>query len=158
MIAKGDRVTIQYAMHVGICVRDLERSIRFYRDGLGFAEAGGLEISGEPTATLLEIPNVELRAVYLERDGLRIELLHYPSTGTLGDAEPRPMNQLGLTHFAVRVDDLDDTIAKLVPLGAVILEHTRVRVDEYDSNIIYVTDPDGTRIECVQTPNDPTRP
>ena len=149
---------IQYPMHVGICVHDLDRSVRFYRDGLGFEEAGGLEISGEPTATLMEIPDVDLRAVYLERDGLRIELLHYPSPGTVGSPEPRPMNQLGLTHFAVRVDNLDDVIAKLVPLGAVILEHTRVRVDEFDANIIYITDPDGTRIECIQTPHDPTRP
>ena len=61
-------MTVQYTMHVGICVRDLDRSIRFYRDGLGFEEAGGLEISGEPTTALMELPDVELRAVYLERD------------------------------------------------------------------------------------------
>ena len=30
-------MSIEYVMHVGICVRDLPRSIRFYRDGLGFA-------------------------------------------------------------------------------------------------------------------------
>ena len=64
-------MTIQYVMHFGICVRDLDRSIRFYRDGLGFEEAGGLEIAGEPTATLVEIPGMELRAVYLDRDGMR---------------------------------------------------------------------------------------
>ena len=151
-------MTIQYVMHVGICVRDLERSIRFYRDGLGFEEAGGLEISGEPTATLVEIPDLELRAVYLERDGLRIELLQYPRPGTVGSAERRPMNQLGLTHFAIRVDNLDDTLAKLAPLGANILEHTRVHEEAFDAHIIYITDPDGTRLEVIETPNAPTRP
>ncbi len=151
-------MTILYPIHVGICVRDLELSIRFYRDGLGFEEAGRLEISDEPTATLLEIPDAELHAVYLERDGLRIELLHYPSPGTVGSPEPRAMNRLGLTHLAVRVESLDDTIAKLIPLGAKVLERTRVRNDEFDADLVYITDPDGMRIECVETPNDPTRP
>ena len=41
---------IEYMMHVGICVRDLQRSIRFYRDGLGFVEQGRLDISGESIA------------------------------------------------------------------------------------------------------------
>ncbi len=151
-------MTVKYIMHVGVCVSDLNRSIRFYRDGLGFEEAGGLEISGEPTATLLEMPDLELRAVYLERDGLRIELLHYPSPGSVGSAEPRPMNQLGLTHMAVRVENLEDAIAKLTALGGTALEHTRVREPEYDAEIIYLTDPDGTRLELIQVTNDPTRP
>ena len=151
-------MTIRYPMHVGICVRDLERSVRFYRDGLGFEEAGRLEISDEPTATVLEIPDAELHAVYLERDGLRIELLHYPRPGAVGSSEPRPMNRLGLTHLAFRVESLDDAIAKLIPLGAKVLEQTRVRNDEFDADLVYITDPDGTRIECVETPNDPTRP
>ena len=151
-------MTIRYVMHVGICVRDLELSVRFYRDGLGFEEAGRLEISDEPTATVLEIPNAELNAVYLERDGLRIELLHYPRPGTVGSPEPCPMNRLGLTHLAVRVESLDDAIAKLIPLGAKVLEQTRVRNDEFDADLVYITDPDGTRIECVETSNDPTRP
>ena len=57
-------MTNDYLMHFGICVRDLERSIRFYRDGLGFVEAGHLKIAGEPTATLVELPGLELHAVY----------------------------------------------------------------------------------------------
>ncbi|MBW2270577.1 MAG: VOC family protein [Deltaproteobacteria bacterium] len=151
-------MAIQYIMHIGICVRDLDHSIRFYRDGLGFEEAGGLEVSGEPTATLVEIPRLELRAVYLDRGALRIELLHYPNLGTVGAAVRRPMNQPGFTHFAIRVDSLEETIATLVPLGATVLEHTRIRNEEFDAEIIYLTDPDGTRLECIELPNDPTRP
>ena len=151
-------MTIRYPMHVGICVRDLEQSIRFYRDGLGFEEAGGLEISGEPTATLLAIPDVDLRAVYLERDGLRIELLHYPIPGSVGVAEARPMNQLGLTHMALRVENLDDAIAKLTALGGRALEQTRIRNQEYGSEILYLTDPDGVRLELIEVAKDPTRP
>lgn len=148
---------VQYVMHFGICVRDLERSIRFYRDGLGFVEAGGLEIAGEPIASVMEIPDVDLRAVYLDRDGVRIELLYFPVQGTVGPADARPMNQPGLTHFTLRVDDLDEAIAKLEPLGAIVLPHTRVHDPTFGSDIVYVTDPDGTRLELVRTDEDPTR-
>jgi len=148
---------IEYVMHAGVCVRDLERSIRFYRDGLGFSEAGRLEIDGEPTATMLEMPELELRAIYLERDGYRIELLHYPTPGTVGPAEPRPMNQPGLTHLAIRVADLDETIREIERFGGHVLDKTRVYNPIFDAHLVYVTDPDGTRLELVQTPKDPTR-
>jgi catechol 2,3-dioxygenase-like lactoylglutathione lyase family enzyme len=68
------------------------------------------------------------------------------------------MNQPGLTHLAVRVESLDEAIAKLVPLGATVLEHTRIYDEHFGAEIVYMTDPDGTRLEVVQTPNDPTRP
>lgn len=150
-------MSIQYVMHFGICVRDLERSLRFYRDGLGFKEAGALEIAGEPTATLVELPDLALEAIYLDREGVRIELLHYPAQGTVGSAEARPMNQPGLTHFAIRVDDLDETLHEIERLGGTVRRHTRVYEENFQSHLAYATDPDGTRIEVIQTPTDPTR-
>ena len=144
--------TFDYIMHAGICVANLDRAIRFYRDGLGFKEAGGLEISGEPTATMLELgSNMELHAVYLERDGFRIELLHYPTPGTVGEAPPR------LTHFAVRVADLDEAIAQVERYGGAAVEGTRIQNEEFGSELLYVTDPDGVRLELVQVAVDPTR-
>lgn len=150
---------VLYTMHVGVCVRDLERSVRFYRDGLGFVEAGRLQVEGEPTATMLDLDeDMRLDAVYLERDGLRIELLSYPRTGTVGPAEARPMNQPGLTHFAVRVTSIDAATERIESLGGHVLPSTRVHNPEFDAHLVYATDPDGTRIELVETPNDPTRP
>lgn len=157
MSESTDGSGVKYLMHVGICVRDLEAGIRFYRDGLGFSEAGELAVEGEPTATMLGIDDVALHAVYLERDGYRIELLHYPRPGTVGKADPRPMNQPGLTHFAVRVDDLAAAIDRVKAHGGRLIESSRVRNDAFDANLCYVTDPDGTRLELVETPNDPTR-
>ena len=70
---------IQRLTHVGICVSDLERSLAFYRDLLGFAPEHELEVEGEPTDTLLRLRGTKLKAVYLARDGVRIELLHFAS-------------------------------------------------------------------------------
>jgi glyoxylase I family protein len=145
-------MTIQRVTHIGICVRDPERSIKFYRDGLGFTYLSDLRIGGEPTATLLQIPDLDLHAYYLERDGVRIELLHYLSPGTVGSDQPRPMNQLGFANFAVRVTDLPAEVARLRAVGAHVLEHTRIENPAFQSAVIFVTDPDGTRIELVQMP------
>ena len=40
--------------HVGICVSDMERSIRFYRDGLGFEVAEGYDLDDSVLPGLAE--------------------------------------------------------------------------------------------------------
>jgi len=143
--------------HVGLCVRDLDRSLRFYRDGLGFREVSTVELAGEPSATLLELPDVRLRARFLERDGLRLELLHYATPGASSDGTPPPMNRAGLTHLSFRVDDLDAALAKLTALGGAARPGTRIAATLVKAHAIFVTDPDGTRIELIQAPGDPEK-
>jgi catechol 2,3-dioxygenase-like lactoylglutathione lyase family enzyme len=149
-------MAIQRFSHIGVCVSDLDRSLRFYSEGLGFRRAGSLEIANEMTSTLLELEGVALRASYLERDGVRIELLHYSRPGSIGDAVARPMNALGLTHLSLRVDDLAGMLPGLEGLGGRVLERTRVEQSGIGVAAVFVTDPDGTRIELVQAPGDPS--
>ena len=81
--------------HLGLCVADLERSLHFYTDVFGFKEDSTrprLSLQGGMAAQLLEIPEVSLTAVYLLRDGLCLELLHYPDPGASGDAAPKEMS------------------------------------------------------------------
>jgi len=144
--------------HIGICVSDAERSVRFYRDVLGFHHRSELQVAGEPSNTLLQLENVELRAIYLERDGTRIELLHYPSPGHRGDGAPRAMNQLGLTHLSLRVDNLAATLTELKKAGVQILQRTHIDIPAFEAAAIFITDPDGTLIELVQSPGDPESP
>ena len=151
-------MALQRLTHVGICVSDCERSLHFYRDLLGFAYRSELRVSGPPADTLLQIPNTELRAIYLERDGMRIELLHYASPGHHGDGAPRPMNALGLTHLSFRVDDLATTRRRLETAGVRFLDATHIDIPAAGAAAIMLTDPDGTLIELVQAPGDVTAP
>jgi catechol 2,3-dioxygenase-like lactoylglutathione lyase family enzyme len=137
--------------HLGICVSDLEASLSFYRDALGFELLSELSASGPETATLLAVPDARLRAVYLRRDGFVIELLHYEHPGTLGDGSPRPMNALGLTHLSLRVPDLAAAIAGLEARGANVLHETRIHNRRLDAKAVFISDPDGTRIELVES-------
>lgn len=136
--------------HIGLCVSDLDASLRFYRDRLGFREVSRLDVAGAAAERLLELAPLALRAVWLERDGTRVELLHYAKPGHAGDATPAPMNRLGLTHLSLRVADLDATLSELRGAGVRVLEATRVEIPEAGARAAFVTDPDGTRIELVE--------
>jgi catechol 2,3-dioxygenase-like lactoylglutathione lyase family enzyme len=142
--------------HVGLCVSDLERSLAFYRDALGFREVSALEVSGAETDRLLELEGVELRAVYLERDGARIELLCFDSPPSSAEPTRRPLNRLGLTHLSLRVDDLDAAIRAVERAGGSCLEATRIENPRFETRAVFVVDPDGQRIELLQTPGDPS--
>ncbi len=61
-------MSVQRVSHLGICVLDPERSLAFYRDLLGFRRVSELALSGEPSATLLRLPGVDFRAIYLGID------------------------------------------------------------------------------------------
>jgi glyoxylase I family protein len=148
-------MAIQHLSHIGICVSDLETSRRFYTDLLGFTELHELAVVGPPVETLLEIDGADLRALYLERDGVVIELLYFASPGHIGERERRPMNQLGFTHLSLRVDDIDATLAELRAGGALVADFTRTGHPSLKAGAVFLTDPDGTRIELVQAPGDP---
>ena len=143
--------------HIGICVSDMERSLRFYRDLLGFRFEHELRVEGEPSDTLLRLRGVELHAVYLQRDGVRIELLQFAAPPA-PPPRSRPMNERGLTHLSFRVADLDATLAALRTAGERVLEETVIRFPEFRSAAGCIVDPDGQLIELVQSPGDPTAP
>jgi catechol 2,3-dioxygenase-like lactoylglutathione lyase family enzyme len=136
--------------HFGICVSNLDRSLRFYCEGLGF-EPTQLHEVGPEFGRLMEIDGVQVRSQFLRREALLVELLHYVTPGCVGPAERRPVNQLGLTHLNFRVDDVDAVAARLRELGGVVLEHTRTTFSP-EMDFLYCTDPDGTRIELMKLP------
>ena len=145
---------IQRLTHIGICVSDLERSLRFYRDVLGCKEVGRLALEGEPTATLNGMAETRVRLIFLERDGWRIELFEFSVPDWIGPKEARPMNQLGLTHLAFRVDDLDETCAQIEGAGGRLLSGTRLDLPG-PTRVIMALDPDGVRLELLEKPGDP---
>jgi len=148
---------IQRLSHVGICVSDLERALRFYRDLLGFTPEHDLDVAGEPTDTLLRLRGTRLRAVYLTRDGVRIELLHFASPPA-PPRHARVMNEPGLTHLSFRVADLRAVVRGLRDAGERVLEETLLDFPDFGSAACFVVDPDGQLIELVQAPGDPSRP
>jgi lactoylglutathione lyase len=142
--------------HVGLCVSDLERSLRFYTEGLGFEPADGFDID-DGLAHLAEVPApVECRAQFITHGSTTIELLGWRRPGVEGEA-PASRRHVGFTHLSVNVDDLAAVEARLVGLGARVLEDTRTHLDLPGArvDIVFLADPDGVRIELSQFTVDP---
>jgi catechol 2,3-dioxygenase-like lactoylglutathione lyase family enzyme len=140
--------------HSGICVADLDRSVRFYCDGLGFRLADRHDI-GPGYGPSLEVEGgVDLVCQFLRRDdGLTVELLAFGSPNATGSPSSR-RNQLGLTHLSFWVDDLTAAAAHLVACGGALVEGTSM--DE-GVPLVFIADPDGTRVELMQRPPRPPR-
>ncbi len=129
------------ASHIGLCVRDLEASRRFYESVFGFRTAFGFTTADAATAQLLRLdppPTVDI--AYLWLDGLLLELLAFDRSE---DASARVMNETGLTHLSFFVDDLSATMAAVDDHGG------RVRHDTNVGSAVMVEDPDGQIIELV---------
>jgi len=133
--------------HVGLCVSDLERSLRFYCEGLGFSKAETHEIHNEFADTLEVARDVVLTSQFIRREDLGIELLHFRAPGHRGSPAAH-RNELGLTHLSFVVPDLEATAAALVAAGGTILAATRTTDANVD--LLFLRDPDGTRIELMQ--------
>jgi lactoylglutathione lyase len=149
-------MTITGVTHVGICVSDLDRSRRFYIDGLGFKEIRSYHFQGRSWARILELDEADLDSLLLRRDGLTIELIHYRRPGHTASATRNPMNRVGFTHLAVWVDDIEVESRRLAALGGEILESTRWYFDkpEFTGKWLFCTDPDRVvRIELIEYPD-----
>jgi catechol 2,3-dioxygenase-like lactoylglutathione lyase family enzyme len=95
--------------HIGLCVRDLERSRRFYVDGLGFKEFARFDLD-RPIAEIEG--ECHLTSFFVEKNGLRIELLDFQAPKVFGTPSTR-RNKLGLTHLSFVVEDVDAAAREL---------------------------------------------
>lgn len=134
--------------HIGICVTDLERSLRFWVDGMGF-ETTSVPPVGSEWADALEIGGeVEFTAHFVKKGGVEFELLHYTKPGAHGKPSAQ-RNQLGFTHLGVDVDDIDAAIDHLVAHGGTVVEGTRTKFGPVE--LVFIADPDGVRVELMKT-------
>jgi lactoylglutathione lyase len=132
--------------HMGQCVSDLERSRAFYENALGFTYWRTLELDDSPSDKLLQLQSpLGFRALYLKQGTFVLELLHYAGAGAApAPYRPRPMNELGLTHISLSVDDIPATCALVEQHGGEILHDTQL-----GGASLFVRDPDGQLIELL---------
>jgi catechol 2,3-dioxygenase-like lactoylglutathione lyase family enzyme len=130
--------------HVGLCVTDLDRSRRFYEAVLGFTHQRDLEVPDGAASKLLQIPApVGCTAVYLEREGFILELLHFDREGNAPRRE-RTFTEPGLTHISFSVDDIAAACALVEEHGGEVLHDT-----DMGGLAINVRDPDGQILELL---------
>jgi len=139
--------------HVGITVKDLDASIRFYHDVLG------LPFSNEPSpwfdapelGPAVGVPGAGLRQVSLLLGDTMLELLEYKSPPS-DTTQPLQSNNIGASHVAFLVDDIHETVVDLSSKGISFFSDVNV-VDEgvlAGWRWVYFADPDGYPLELVE--------
>ncbi len=130
--------------HTGQVVTDLERSKRFYQEVFGFKFWYEITPPDGPTAKLSSLtPPLGVTASYLTLDGFVLELMHYAAPGAAAPYRPRTMNEPGLTHLSISVDDVHATADKAVEFGGQIIEESDLGA------ALFVRDPDGQLLELL---------
>src|SRR5437588_611524 len=143
------------ADHTGITVSNLERSLAFWRDVLGFEFSHSAHQKGEMAEQITGVRGPELRiAVVKAPGGHKIELLEYLAPADRKkDVDLRPCD-VGHVHVALTVDDLDAVLKKIAESGwqAAGQPQTLTAGPNAGKRVIYVRDPDGTTIEFMEIP------
>jgi lactoylglutathione lyase len=130
--------------HTGLVVTDLDRAKRFYEEVFGFAYWYEITPPDEPTAKLSGLtPPLSLTASYLVLDGFVLELMHYAAPGATASFRSRTMNEPGLTHLSISVDDVRATAQRAADQGGEIIEESDVGA------ALFIRDPDGQLIELL---------
>lgn len=144
--------------HINLVVTDLERSVRFYTEVLGFIKTRDVVMEGEWIDTIVGLRGVKGRVAFVVPPAgePRLELLCYDRPAGKELAENSVPNTVGIRHLALRVDDMDEMIGRLRAAG-VILFSEPVRVpggvvkhDSGDKTLVYFLDPDGVILELAE--------
>jgi catechol 2,3-dioxygenase-like lactoylglutathione lyase family enzyme len=143
------------ADHTGITVSNLEQSLAFWRDVLGFEFSHTAHQTGEMASEITGVADAEIKLVVVKAPGgHKIELLEYLAPAERKrHANLRPCD-VGSVHVALIVDDLDAILSAINASGwkAAGKPQTLQSGPNAGKRVIYVRDPDGTTIEFMQKP------
>jgi catechol 2,3-dioxygenase-like lactoylglutathione lyase family enzyme len=141
------------ADHTGITVSNLERSLAFWRDVLGFDLSHRAHHTGELASEVTGVPRAEISIAVLKGYGHKVELLEYLAPKDRKHVDLRSCD-VGSVHIALTVDNLDAVLEKIAVSGwkAAGQPQTLTTGPNAGKRVIYVRDPDGTTIEFMQPP------
>ena len=137
--------------HTSFTVSDLDRSLAFFRDALGFEVTSKGPRSPSLIQAITGVEGAEVLIAYVRGPGHSIELIEYIEPETRSSVRPRPCDT-GFSHIAYDVDDIDAAIKaardhSVEPIGPV------VAIDQgpnRGSRVAYLRDPDGITIEFIE--------
>jgi len=140
--------------HTGITVSNLQRSVAFWRDVLGFELSHTAHQKGELAQEITGVEGAELKLAVLRAPGdHKIELLEYLAPADRARANLRPC-EVGFVHIALLVDDLDVVLERIATSGwkAAGKPQRLQSGPNAGKRVAYVRDPDGTTIEFMEQP------
>lgn len=129
---------IQGVGHIGVLVRDLEESVRRYRELFG--------------ATLLEVKTVE-------EQGVRVGMLSFPRGPHIELLEPLPNSRMaaalekrgeGVQHISFDVDDIESDLVRLKESAVSLIDESPRRGVEGRVAFLHPRATNGVLVELCQ--------
>ena len=135
--------------HFGIVVRDIEQSISFYRKYFGFEIERDADEQGSFVEQILSIDAAHLRTVKMLSpvSEVMVELIQYLAGGVVEHSNS--INQVGPTHFAVTVENIDSLYDQMISEDVEFLSEPVNSPDDY-ARVAFCRAPEGTYIEMVE--------
>lgn len=142
-------MTVKRMDNVGIVVEDLDAAIAFFTE-LGLALEGRAPIEGDwaDGVTGLRRMRVEIAMMRTPDGHGRLELSRFLAPPVVADHRTAPVNALGYLRVMFVVDDIDDTLARLVRRGATLVGKVARYQDAY--RLCYIRGPEGILIGLAQ--------
>ncbi len=143
--------------HTGLTVADLDRSLAFYRDLLGFEVVLEQEKEGGYLGAIVGRPDAHVRMAHVQLPGSdhRLELFQYLRPPGSEPSERLEPWRIGPTHVCLIVDDLPSLHERLLAAGIDSFLSPPVEVDtgaNAGGKALYLRDPDGALLELFQPP------
>jgi catechol 2,3-dioxygenase-like lactoylglutathione lyase family enzyme len=135
--------------NVGIVVEDLGETIDFFLE-LGLELEGRGTIDGEwaGRVTGLGDQHVEIAMMRTPDGHSRLELSRFLAPAVVADHRNAPVNALGYLRVMFAVDDIDETLDRLLPRGAQLVGEVVEYNDVY--RLCYIRGPEGLLIGLAQ--------
>jgi catechol 2,3-dioxygenase-like lactoylglutathione lyase family enzyme len=136
--------------NVGIVVEDLAATVEFFRE-LGLDLVGQAMIEGEwaGRVTGLGVQRVEIAMMRTPDGHGQLELSRFIEPAVVADHRNAPVNALGYLRVMFAVDDIDETVARLLQHGAELVSSEVVQY-EAAARLCYVRGPEGILIGLAQ--------
>jgi len=144
---------LQRLFHVNICVRDMERSIRFYQD-LGFTKVNDFTLDDPTVGDGLGVSAKKLRGVFMrlgsDPNAPVLDLVQFIEPPTQGQPYPT-LNNVGICRIAFTVDDIDRTYEELKAKKVDFVAPLKKLTGPGGATMGFVCfkDPDGTVLELI---------
>lgn len=138
--------------HVGISVSSLDRSVGFYRDVMEMdVVAPPFPLGGEEVEQVTGLRDLKVQVAVVSKGNLMLELFEFENPVPQKQDPRYPVNNHGITHFGITVDDIDAMWERLTRLG--VHFHSPVRQFPGGIRAAYGRDPDGNVFELLEMPN-----
>lgn len=136
--------------HVGVVVDDLAAAVAFFVE-LGMTVEGEAPVEGPWVDSVVGLAGIRVDIVMLRTpDGhsrLELSRFRHPAAVSGGPA-PAPPHTLGLRNVMFAVDDIDETVARMLAHGGTLVGEVAQYEESY--RLCYLRGPEGIIVALAQ--------